>query len=115
MPYVNQAPQSGDTRILRLFRLARTIRQAAEDHTGSWEDTETELEELFYRQARLLEDELMASPPTCAEDMAAKLLTASRDGDYCLERSHPLISEALSLTGFQRLNLAVDKPVGLAA
>ncbi|RBI75286.1 hypothetical protein DQW77_06455 [Roseovarius sp. TE539] len=38
--------------------------------------------------------------------MAAKLLTETRDGGYCIERDHPLFAEARSLAGAKPLNLA---------
>ncbi|KZY32282.1 hypothetical protein A3731_22360 [Roseovarius sp. HI0049] len=117
MPDIHENAQSGETTIVRLFRLTHVLRQAAEDHEETWEDIDAELYKLFYRQVYRIENEILRLPATTAADMAAKFLVLHgiNGGYYIEDGSHFFFAEARALTGVEPIDVASQRQTGIAA
>lgn len=86
-----------DTAILALFHRRRALVNAAASYPAQSDD---ELEDLFYREADAIEEEMMALPCTSAADFAAKFITASGQGTMAPDwLTDPICAEARFLTG----------------
>lgn len=92
----------GDTEIMRLFRLHRALLTAARGHVSqkTGDDLDAELEELFYRHADKIENEIMALPCVSAADFAAKAIIDTKGGDLVSEwKTGAIWREARALVG----------------
>ena len=86
-----------DTAILALFHRRRALVDAAASYPAQSDD---ELEDLFYREADAIEEEMMALPCTSAADFAAKMIVASCCGSQAPDwLTDPICAEARFLTG----------------
>lgn len=94
------AVADGETEILRLFRQREAIRKAAMALVCVTDAEDAELEDLFWRRADEIEDELMSLPSTCAADFAAKVITDTARGELFSDwETGALWKEARALVG----------------
>lgn len=95
------AAQPDETEIMCLFRKHQEIMAAARVHVcaATGMDEDDELENLFFRHANRIEDDMMALPSTCAADMAAKMIVAHGSGDLsCVPWDDSVWIEARQIT-----------------
>lgn len=93
-----------ETPIMDLYRRYVEINTAAQAYVYDLADGDDEdevAERLFYRFRDQVEDQLMATPAVTAQDMAAKMIVAHKDGDFtCLHYDRdPVWAEARALVG----------------
>lgn len=94
------AAAEAETPIMRLFRQREAIRKASIGYVCVTDDEDAEMEDLFWRRADQIEDELMALPCTCAADFAAKVITDTSRGEiYSDWETGAIWKEARALTG----------------
>lgn len=101
VPQIAQATTT-DTPILRLFREHQKIKRATHAflETAGPEISDEYIEARFSTHTDRIEDEMMATPATCAADMAAKMIAAHCNGEFsCLGWDDPVWLEARQLTG----------------
>ena len=92
-----------DTPIMRLFREHEELRHAGNAYfDDAPHATDEELERLFWAPRDRVEKRIMALPPTCAADFAAKCIVGTCYGERFDEwQTGELWKEARALTGGQ--------------
>lgn len=90
-----------DTPILRLFREIQDLWRQGHEAAALGEMDPQDVQERFFDPALFKEAELLALPPFCAADFAAKMIVASEEWDFEPGQSNdPIWVEARNLTGY---------------